>query len=434
MKSINFFRLLLFLSLSSNINAQLGIGTTIIDASAMLDIVSPNKGLLSPRMTQTQRNFIQNPATGLLIYNTSTRRFNYYNAGWKDFSTDYKTTSQIDTISTSSNTDVLIPNMKLEPKAGKYLVNFSCQYLNETVSTPPAVIDTGVLVGELYGVYNFLHELPTTNIHANNPNFGGTLAVPEVLSPGKYALNSALSVGGFLTLDAGGDANAVFIFEANGAINISAGTKIMLTGGAQSCNVFWVGNGAVNAGANSIVVGTLLSRGFAVAVGSNTVLDGRMFSTTGAIAFGPGTTTRPSGLSTTIILASLSTFVAFTGIGAINNTGTPVTSIYNGNIATDLGSTSSLSNATVNGTIYASGSTLVSSPLVVKTAHFSIYQNGVLIPESVRTITSKISSSNISLQAIASVAHGEAIEVKCRTSSGSVITGNRNLTLIKVAR
>jgi hypothetical protein len=431
MKTINLF-IIVLLAFSGSINAQVGIGTNSPDASSVVDMVSTDKGLLSPRMTKTERDEIQNPATGLLIYNTSNSRFNYYNAGWKDFSTDYKTVSQSDTITTSSNTNVLMPGMKLIPKAGKYLVNFSCQYINNSALVPVSnAVDTQVCLADLFSIYNIIHEFPATSNHDNNFNFGGE-AVPEVITPGKYALNSAISVADFLTLDAGGDANAIFIFEANGAINIAAETEIKLEGGAQSCNVFWIGNGAVNVGADSIVFGTLLSNGFAVAVGAGTILDGRMFSTAGAIAFGPGTATRPLALSTTFNLASLSTFVGFTGSGAINNTGTPLTTFYNGDIASNNGATGSLSGATVNGTVYSSGSTTISIPFVIKTANFSIYQNGVLLPESVRIISSKISTSNISLQAIASVADGEAIEIKWKTDTGTLTTGNRNLTLIKV--
>jgi hypothetical protein len=52
------------------------------DGSAMLDIVSTNRGLLAPRMTAAQRNAISAPAPGLLIYNTDTNAFNYYSGGW----------------------------------------------------------------------------------------------------------------------------------------------------------------------------------------------------------------------------------------------------------------------------------------------------------------------------------------------------------------
>src|SRR6187455_2845658 len=61
-----------------------GIGTTIPDASSLLEIKSTKKGLLIPRMTKTQRDAIASPATGLLIYQTnSTPGFYYYNgAAW----------------------------------------------------------------------------------------------------------------------------------------------------------------------------------------------------------------------------------------------------------------------------------------------------------------------------------------------------------------
>ena len=52
--------------------AQIGIGTTTPDASAIIDITSTNKGIALPRMDTLVRKAISNPAKGLLIYNTST--------------------------------------------------------------------------------------------------------------------------------------------------------------------------------------------------------------------------------------------------------------------------------------------------------------------------------------------------------------------------
>ena len=54
-------------------NAQISInedGSTP-DSSAILDVSSSNKGLLIPRMTETERDAISNPAVGLMIYNTT---------------------------------------------------------------------------------------------------------------------------------------------------------------------------------------------------------------------------------------------------------------------------------------------------------------------------------------------------------------------------
>jgi uncharacterized protein (TIGR02145 family) len=52
--------------------AQVGIGTSSPDSSAKLEISSTTKGFLPPRMTTTQRNAISSPATGLVIFNTTT--------------------------------------------------------------------------------------------------------------------------------------------------------------------------------------------------------------------------------------------------------------------------------------------------------------------------------------------------------------------------
>ncbi len=62
------------------VTAQISINTdnTDPDASAMLDIKSSTKGVLLPRMTTDERNAINSPAAGLLIYNTSDSCFNYY--------------------------------------------------------------------------------------------------------------------------------------------------------------------------------------------------------------------------------------------------------------------------------------------------------------------------------------------------------------------
>lgn len=54
-------------------------GTSTIDASAVAQLDSTDKGFLAPRMTTAQRDLIGTPATGLFIYNTSTNKFNYYN-------------------------------------------------------------------------------------------------------------------------------------------------------------------------------------------------------------------------------------------------------------------------------------------------------------------------------------------------------------------
>lgn len=54
---------------------------TPADPSAILDVSSPDKGLLVPRMSSGGRDSIVNPAEGLLIYNITTRCFNFFRSG-----------------------------------------------------------------------------------------------------------------------------------------------------------------------------------------------------------------------------------------------------------------------------------------------------------------------------------------------------------------
>lgn len=73
MKLIIFF---LFALATQFVSAQnVGIGTTTPNSSAMLDVVSTNKGLLVPRVALTGANdvvTIPSPAVSLLVYNTAT--------------------------------------------------------------------------------------------------------------------------------------------------------------------------------------------------------------------------------------------------------------------------------------------------------------------------------------------------------------------------
>lgn len=62
-----------------SIAQNVGIGTSTPNASAQLDISSTTKGMLAPRMTIAERDAIVAPVQGLLIFNTNSNSFQYYN-------------------------------------------------------------------------------------------------------------------------------------------------------------------------------------------------------------------------------------------------------------------------------------------------------------------------------------------------------------------
>lgn len=70
-----------FLWMATATFAQVGINNdnSAPDGSAMLDVKATAKGFLPPRMTTAQRNTIESPVEGLVIYNTDEKALNVYN-------------------------------------------------------------------------------------------------------------------------------------------------------------------------------------------------------------------------------------------------------------------------------------------------------------------------------------------------------------------
>jgi trimeric autotransporter adhesin len=70
-------------ALAGNTNAQnVAINTdgSTANASSMLDVKSSTKGILIPRLTSTQRLAIATPANGLMVYDTDSLSFSYYDS------------------------------------------------------------------------------------------------------------------------------------------------------------------------------------------------------------------------------------------------------------------------------------------------------------------------------------------------------------------
>ncbi len=83
----NIFVAFILLLVSSNLFAQVAINEDATDPhkSAILDIKSTHMGLLIPRMNFSQMYNIKQPATGLLVFNTSANYFYYYDGeNWKN--------------------------------------------------------------------------------------------------------------------------------------------------------------------------------------------------------------------------------------------------------------------------------------------------------------------------------------------------------------
>ena len=68
------------------VSGNIGIGNSSPDASALMDLTSSTQGFLLPRLSDSQRNAIANPAIGLQIFNTNSNCINIYKPnGWFEF-------------------------------------------------------------------------------------------------------------------------------------------------------------------------------------------------------------------------------------------------------------------------------------------------------------------------------------------------------------
>ncbi|MEJ6023478.1 Ig-like domain-containing protein [Ramlibacter sp. PS4R-6] len=133
--------------------------------------------------------------------------------------------------------------------------------------------------------YNALVAMP------GGPDPGAGNLANKTLAPGVYtaAAGSFMIQGGNLTLDAQGDANAVWVFQMATTLTVggpgaAAPASIIMANGAQAKNVYWqVGSAAtINAAGGGTFYGTVISQaGAAISTPGNVALvtiNGRVLS------------------------------------------------------------------------------------------------------------------------------------------------------------
>ena len=119
-------------------------------------------------------------------------------------------------------------------------------------------------------------------------NIGG-----QTLTPGTYTSSSTLAISsGDLTLDAGGNANAVFIFQIASALTVTSGRQVILAGSAQAKNVYWQVGSAATLGTTSVFKGNILALD-AITLETGATLDGRAFAQNGAVTLDNNAITVP---------------------------------------------------------------------------------------------------------------------------------------------
>jgi hypothetical protein len=94
-------------------------------------------------------------------------------------------------------------------------------------------------------------------------------------TPGTYRSGSEINfrLGTTVTLDAEGDVDATFLFQAGSTLITAADTSFNLVNGAKAENVIWALGSAATLGANSVVEGSIMA-GTAITFGTGSELRG----------------------------------------------------------------------------------------------------------------------------------------------------------------
>ncbi|RUQ99108.1 ice-binding family protein [Labedella endophytica] len=147
------------------------------------------------------------------------------------------------------------------PTGGSY--TGALNVANEAAATARADLTTA---------YNVAAGLSPNRIGLGN--LGGQSLVPGVYS------GTNLSLTGTLTLE--GNADSVWVFQADETLITSTASDIVFNGDATSCNVFWQVGSSATLGTDSDFVGTILAdQSISVTTGAD--IDGRLLARVGAV-------------------------------------------------------------------------------------------------------------------------------------------------------
>jgi hypothetical protein len=112
-------------------------------------------------------------------------------------------------------------------------------------------------------------------------------------TPGVYKTSSTVMLSaGNVTLDAQGNADAVWIFQVGSTLTTMGSTQVILAGSAQAKNIFWQVGSSATLGTNSVFQGTILSLQ-SITLDTGASLQGRALARNGAVTLDSNTVTAP---------------------------------------------------------------------------------------------------------------------------------------------
>src|SRR5580658_8790364 len=144
-------------------------------------------------------------------------------------------------------------------------------------------------------------------------NIGGL-----TLAPGLYKSTSSLAISsGNLTLDAQGNAGAVWVFQIASTFTMTSGLQVILANGANAANIFWQVGTSATIGTTCVMQGNILAD-ISISLLTGSTISGRALAIGGAVTIDTG-----GGSSDTVPVAPIAPTVTST-VPANGAVGVPV--------------------------------------------------------------------------------------------------------------
>src|SRR5659263_450951 len=176
---------------------------------------------------------------------------------------------------TVTNTGPTIVNGDLGVSPGTAVTGFPPGIVTGTIHSADAAAGQAQI--DVTTAYNNL-----TGQAVNFGPFSPTDLAGQTLVPGVYQYSSSVQNTGVLTLDAGGDPNAVWVFQIGSTLTTGSGSSVVVINGGQDCNVFWQVGSSVTLDTTTKFVGNILAL-TSITLNTGADISGRALARNGAV-------------------------------------------------------------------------------------------------------------------------------------------------------
>lgn len=173
-----------------------------------------------------------------------------------------------------TNTGASIVDGNLGVSPGTAITGFPPGTVNGTIHPNDAVAVQAQ--SDVTAAYNDLAGQACNTVLTGQDLGGMTLA------PGVYCFDSSAQLTGALTLDAQGDANAVWVFQIGSTLTTASNASVTVINGGVRCNVWWQVGSSATLGTNTTFAGNVLAL-TSITANTSASMFGAALARTGAV-------------------------------------------------------------------------------------------------------------------------------------------------------